>query len=145
MTEDYKKRLTGRKPKLLTRTHCVMVRFDDEEYARFMSRYKESGVYAKAVFCKSMVFGESFRVIQANKEKEDDCRKLYSLHAWFREMATSYNLAVKELHSHFSERKTMALLNRMEGMTKEMSAIVRQVIALVKDISIQWEQAVVSG
>lgn len=60
-------------------------------------------------------------------------------------MATSYNLAVKELHSHFSERKTMALLNRMEGMTKEMSAIVRQVIALVKDISIQWEQAVVSG
>lgn len=145
MTEDYKKRLTGRKPKLLTRTHCVMVRFEDEEYARFMSRYKESGVYAKAVFCKSMVFGESFRVIQANKEKEDDCRKLYSLHAWFREMATSYNLAVKELHSHFSERKTMALLNRMEGMTKEMSAIVRQVIALVKDISIQWEQAVVSG
>lgn len=145
MTEDYKKRLTGRKPKLLTRTHCVMVRFDDEEYARFMSRYKESGVYAKAVFCKSMVFGESFRVIQANKEKEDDCRKLYSLRAWFREMATSYNLAVKELHSHFSERKTMALLNRMEGMTKEMSAIVRQVIALVKDISIQWEQAVVSG
>lgn len=145
MTEDYKKRLTGRKPKLLTRTHCVMVRFDDEEYARFMSRYKESGVYAKAVFCKSMVFGESFRVIQANKEKEDDCRKLYSLHAWFREMATSYNLAVKELHSHFSERKTMALLNRMEGMTKEMIAIVRQVIALVKDISIQWEQAVVSG
>lgn len=145
MTEDYKKRLTGRKPKLLTRTHCVMVRFDDEEYARFMSRYKESGVYAKAVFCKSMVFGESFRVIQANKEKEDDCRKLYSLHARFRELTTCYNLVVKELHSHFSERKTMALLNRMEGMTKEMSAIVRQVIALVKDISIQWEQAVVSG
>ena len=136
MTENYKKRLTGRKPKLLTRTHCVMVRFDDEEYARFMARYKESGVYAKAVFCKSMVFGESFRVIQANKEKEDDCKKLYALHARFREMATCYNLAVKELHSHFSERKTMALLNRMEGMTKEMSAIARKVIALVRDRNI---------
>ena len=133
MTENYKKRLTGRKPKLLTRTHCVMVRFDDEEYARFMLRYKESGVYAKAVFCKSMVFGESFRVIQANKEKEEDCKKLVALHTKFREMATNYNLTVKELHSHFSERKTIALLNRMESITKEMSAIAQKVIALVRD------------
>ena len=139
MTENYKKKLTGRKPKLLTRTHCVMVRFDDEEYARFMARYKESGVYAKAVFCKSMVFGETFRVILADKEKEDAYKKLNALHAKFREMATNYNLAVKELRSHFSERKTIALLNRMEGMTKEMSAIARKVIALVKDVSIQWE------
>lgn len=130
MTENYKKKLTGRKPKLLTRTHCVMVRFDDDEYARFMSRYKESGVYAKAVFCKSMVFGESFRVIQADKEKEEDCKKLNALHARFRELATSYNLAVKELHSHFSERRTMALLNKMEGMTKEMSALAKDVIKL---------------
>lgn len=133
MTENYKKRLTGRKPKLLTRTHCVMVRFDDEEYARFMARYKESGVYAKAVFCKSMVFGETFRVIQANKEKEDDCKKLYALHARFREIATDYNQAVKEMHLHFSERKTIALLHKLEGMTKEMSAIAQKVIALVRD------------
>ena len=139
MTENYKKRLTGRKPKLLTRTHCVMVRFDDEEYARFTARYKESGVYAKAVFCKSMVFGETFRVIQADKEKEDDCKKLYALHARFREMATSYNLAVKELHSHFSEHKTMALLNRMEGITKEMSTIARHVVVLVRDTKKQWK------
>ena len=132
MTENYRKKLTGRKPKLLTRTHCVMVRFDDEEYARFMALYKESGVYAKAVFCKSMVFGETFRVIQADKEKEDDYKKLNALHAKFREMATNYNLAVKELRSHFSERKTIALLNRMEGMTKEMSAIARKVITLCK-------------
>ena len=44
--------------------------------------------------------------------------------------ATSYNLAVKELHSHFSERRTMALLNKMEGMTKEMSALAKDVIKL---------------
>ena len=130
MTENYKKILTGRKPKLLTRTHCVMVRFDDEEYARFMSRYKESGVYAKAVFCKSMVFSESCRVIQTDKEKEETYKKLNALHAKFREMATNYNLAVKELHSHFSERKTIALLNKMEGMTKEMSALAKDVIKL---------------
>lgn len=86
-----------------------------------------------------MVFGESFRVIQANKEKEDDCKKLYALHARFREMATSYNLVVKELHSHFSEHKTMALLNRMEGITKEMSTIARHVVVLVRDTKKQWK------
>lgn len=138
MTENYKKRLTGRKPKLLTRTHCVMVRFDDEEYARFMARYKESGVYAKAVFCKSMVFGESFRVIQADKEKEDACKKLYALHAQFREMATDYNQAVKEMHLHFSERKTMALLYKLEAITKKMSAIAWQVITLTKEKDRNW-------
>ena len=138
MTENYKKKLTGRKPKLQTRTHCVMVRFDDEEYARFMSRYKESGVYAKAVFCKSMVFGESFRVIQANKEKEEDCKKLVALHMKFREMATNYNLAVKELHSHFSERKTMALLNKLEKSTKELTTIARCVFNLGQEAERKW-------
>ena len=86
-----------------------------------------------------MVFGETFRVIQANKEKEVYCKKLYALHARFRELATSYNLAVKELHQHFSERKTMALLNRMESITKEMSAIARQVVELARDAKRQWE------
>ena len=82
MTENYKKRLTGRKPKLNPCTHCVMVRFDDEEYARFMERYRESGVYAKAVFCKAMVFGESFRVLKENEmmrpynEKQGNAREL---------------------------------------------------------------------
>ena len=66
MTESYKKRLTGRKPKLNPCTHCVMVRFDDEEYARFMERYRASGVYAKAVFCKSMAL--MLRLEKATKE-----------------------------------------------------------------------------
>ena len=34
---------TGRTPKLNPKTHCVMVRFDDEEHARFLSMYEKSG------------------------------------------------------------------------------------------------------
>ena len=84
MTESYKKRLTGRKPKLNPCTHCVMVRFDDEEYARFMERYRASGVYAKAVFCKSMVFGESFRFPKENKMMRPYNEKLRDYHTKFR-------------------------------------------------------------
>ena len=54
-----------------------------------------SDEYDKAVFCKSMVFGE-----------------------------------------------TMVLLNRMESLTKEMSATARQVVALARVKSAQWGQLV---
>ena len=132
MTENYKKKLTGRKPKLNPCTHCVMVRFNDEEYARFMARYKESGVYAKAVFCKSMVFGESFRVIKENEKMRPFSEKLNGNHAQFRTLTTVYNQIVKEMHVNFSERRTMALMLRLEKTTKEMTALAKDVISLAR-------------
>ena len=37
----------GRNPKLNPKTHCVMVRFDDMEWNRFLTMYEESQMYAK--------------------------------------------------------------------------------------------------
>ena len=54
MTENYKKRLTGRKPKLLTRTHCVMVRFDDEGYHKRNERNRPTGDCALKSHQKTM-------------------------------------------------------------------------------------------
>ena len=48
-----KKSKYGRNPKLNPKTHCVMVRFDDVEWNRFLTMYEESNVYAKAVFLKA--------------------------------------------------------------------------------------------
>lgn len=134
MTENYKKRLTGRKPKLNPCTHCVMVRFDDEEYARFMERYRESGVYAKAVFCKAMVFGESFRVLKENEMMRPYNEKLRDYHAQFRTLSTTYNLIVKEMHVNFSERRTMTLMQRLENATKKMTALAKDVIGIARTI-----------
>lgn len=134
MTENYKKRLTGRKPKLNPCTHCVMVRFDDEEYARFMERYRESGVYAKAVFCKAMVFGESFRVLKENEMMRPYNEKLRDYHAQFRTLSTTYNLIVKEMHVNFSERRTMTLMQRLENASKEMTALAKDVIGVARTI-----------
>ena len=52
-----KKSKYGRNPKLNPKTHCVMVRFDDVEWNRFLTMYEESNVYAKAVFLKAHFFG----------------------------------------------------------------------------------------
>ena len=74
--EENKKRKTGRYPKNNKRTHCVMVRFDDMEWARFLTLYEQSGVYAKAVFVKSRVFGETFKVVKVDKTMVDFYDKL---------------------------------------------------------------------
>lgn len=133
MTENYKKRLTGRPPKLNPCTHCVMVRFNDDEYEKFMARYRESGVYAKAVFCKAMVFGESFRVIREDEEMRPFSEKLNDYHTLFRTLAMTYNQVVKEMHVNFSERRTIALLNKLEKATTGLTAIAEKVIRLAHE------------
>ncbi len=42
----------GKHSKETRKTHCVMVRFDDEEWLKFLSMYDQSGVYARSVFIK---------------------------------------------------------------------------------------------
>ena len=69
-----KKSKYGRNPKLNPKTHCVMVRFDDVEWNRFLTMYEESNVYAKAVFLKAHFFGQKFKVLKVG---QDDAGLLY--------------------------------------------------------------------
>ena len=92
-----KKSKYGRNPKLNPKTHCVMVRFDDVEWNRFLTMYKESQVYAKAVFLKAHFFGQKFRVIKVDKTMVDYCTKLSDFHAQFRAIGTKYKKVLKEL------------------------------------------------
>ena len=138
--EENKKRKTGRYPKNNKRTHCVMVRFDDVEWVRFLTLYEQSGVYAKAVFVKSCVFGETFKVVKVDKTMVDFYEKLSSFHAQFRGVAVNYNQVVKELRSHFSEKKAMALLYRLESMTRQMMEQGQQIVALAREARERWLQ-----
>lgn len=100
-----KKSKYGRNPKLNPKTHCVMVRFDDEEWNRFLTMYEESEVYAKAVFLKAHFFGQKFKVLKVDKTMVDYTTKLSDFHAQFRAIGTNYNQVVKELRCHFSEKR----------------------------------------
>ena len=79
-----KKSKYGRNPKLNPKTHCVMVRFDDVEWNRFLTMYEESNVYAKAVFLKAHFFGQKFKVLKVDKTMLDYYTKLSDFHAQFR-------------------------------------------------------------
>ena len=133
-----KEKRTGRTPKLNPKTHCVMVRFDDEEHARFLTMYEQSGEYAKAVFIKARVFGAEFKVIKIDNSTPEYYAKLSDLHAQYRRIGVNYNQVVKELKSHFSEKKALALLYKLEEITRELVAVSREVVALTQKFEQQW-------
>ena len=77
-----KKSKYGRNPKLNPKTHCVMVRFDDEEWNKFLTMYEESEVYAKAVFLKAHFFGQKFKVLKVDTCSVCVCVYLLISHQW---------------------------------------------------------------
>ncbi len=130
----------GRNPKLNSKTHCVMVRFDDEEWNKFLTMYEESQVYAKAVFLKAHFFGQKFKVLKVDKAMLEYCTKLSDFHAQFRAIGTNYNQVVKELRSHFSEKKAMALLYRLEKCTIDLVKLSREIVELSREMEAKWQQ-----
>lgn len=91
----------GRHPKESRKSHCVMVRFDNEEWLKFLSMHEKSGVYARAVFLKAHFFRQPFRVLVTDRTLLDYCTKLSAFHAQYRMVGNNYNQVVRELRCHF--------------------------------------------
>lgn len=64
--------------------------------------------------------------------------KLTQFHAQFRAVGVNYNQVVKELHTHFSEKKALTLLYKLEKITAELAAIGQQIIALSEQFRQRW-------
>lgn len=135
----------GRNPKLNPKTHCVMVRFDDEEWNKFLTMYEESQVYAKAVFLKAHFFGQKFKVFKVDKAMLEYHTKLSDFHAQFRSIGTNYNQVVKELRCHFSEKKAMTLLYRLEKCTIDLVKLSREIVELSREMRTEWEKTLVAA
>ena len=145
MNENKKKNGTdspkwGRHPRESRKSHCVMVRFDDGEWLRFLAMHGKSGVEARAVFLKAHFFGQPFKVLKVDKTLVDYYTKLSDFHAQFRAVGTNYNQVVKELRLHFSEKKAMALLYKLEQRTVELVKLSRQIVELSREMEAKWSQ-----
>lgn len=117
-----------------------MVRFDDVEWNKFLTMYEESQLYAKAVFLKAHFFGQKFKVLKVDKTLVDYYTKLSDFHAQFRAIGTNYNQVVKELRIHFSEKKAMALLYKLEKHTIDLVKLSREIVELSREMYAKWEQ-----
>lgn len=100
--------------------------------------YEQSGLLSKAAFIKARVFGDVFRVIKTDRGTMEYVAKLTQFHAQFRAVGTNYNQIVKLLHTHFSERKALAMLYKLENETRELAAVGQRIIALCEEFRKRW-------
>ena len=135
-----KKSKAGRNPKIDPAVFRYTVRFNEEEHNRFLSMFEKSGVYAKSVFIKAHFFGQPFKVMKVDKTLVDYYTKLSDFHAQFRAVGTNYNQVVKELRCHFSEKKAMALLYKLEKCTIDLVKLSREIVELSREMQAKWEQ-----
>lgn len=130
----------GRHTSLNPCTHCVMVRFDDLEWDKFIGMMEKADERVKATFIKQLIFGKPFKVLVTDKSLAVYCAKLSEFFAQFRTVGVNYNLIVKELRSEFSEKKAMQYLYKLEKATVEMAKILAEVKALTVKFDEAWSQ-----
>ena len=84
----------------------------------------------KSAFIKARIFGEPFHVVTFDKSLHEYYTKLNDFHAQFRMVGNNYNQILKELKSHFSERRAMALVCKLEKYMMQFVQIMHEVVEL---------------
>ena len=130
----------GRTPKNDLANYRYSVNFTAVEHARFLTMFEQSGLQSKARFIAARVFGDEFRVVKIDRSTMEYVTKLTSFFAQFRSVGVNYNQVVKELHSHFSEKKTLALLYKLEKATIELVEIGKKILELSEEFKTEWLQ-----
>ena len=130
----------GRPAKNDPAVYRFSVNFSAVEHARFLDLYEQSGLLSKAAFIKARVFNEAFRVVKTDRGTLEYVAKLTAFHAQFRAIGTNYNQVVKELRIHFSEKKAMALLYKLEQHTVELVKLSRRIVELSREMEAKWSQ-----
>ena len=123
----------GRNPKLDPATNRITVNFTSKEYYEFLTKFERSGMSNKATFLKAQFFGQTFHVATFDKSQHEYYTKLSEFHSQFRMVGNNYNQTLKELKSHFSERRTMALVCRLEKFMMQLVQIMSKVTELTDD------------
>ena len=123
----------GRNPKLDPATNRITVNFTSKEYYEFLTKFERSGMSNKATFLKAQFFGQTFHVATFDKSQHEYYAKLSEFHSQFRMVGNNYNQTLKELKSHFSERRTMALVCKLEKSMMQLVQIMTKVTELTNE------------
>ena len=143
MEENSKRRTrrsTGRKPKTDPAVFRYGIKLTSEENGNFELLFEKSGMKQRARFIKAMIFGREMKVVRIDKAAMDYYIRLTNFYHQFQAIGNNYNQTVRELRCHFSEKKAMALLYRLEKCTEELVALTRQVVELSREFEERWSR-----
>jgi len=97
---------------------------------RFLKMFERSGMTSKSAFIKARIFGEPFHVVTFDKSQHEYYTKLSDFHTQFRIVGNNYNQTIKELKCHFSERRAMALVCKLEKYMMQLVQIMQKVVEI---------------
>lgn len=123
----------GRTPKSDPSIHRHVFRLTDEENAKLLALFDESGMPNKARFIISVLFGREIKMVRIDKATLDFYMRLTSFHSQFRSVGVNYNQIVKLLYKNFTEKKAAAYLYKLEKQTAEMAALCQKIVQLTAE------------
>ena len=72
-------------------------------------------------------------MVTYDKSQHEYYTKLSEFHSQFRMIGNNYNQTLKELKSHFSERRTAALVHKLEKCMIELVQIMQKVTEMTTE------------
>ena len=132
------KKQGGRPPKTDPAKIRYSISFTEEEHARFLTLFEQSGMLVKAHFITSQVFGKKMKSVKIDKGTVDFYMRLTSFHSQFRAIGVNYNQIVKLLYRHFSEKKAAAFLYKLEKQTAEMAILCQKIIQITEEFEAKY-------
>lgn len=132
------KKQGGRPPKTDPAKIRYSISFTEEEHAKFLTLFEQSGMLVKAHFITSQVFGKEMKSVKIDKGTVDFYMRLTSFHSQFRTIGVNYNQIVKLLYRHFSEKKAAAFLYKLEKQTAEMAMLCQKIIQLTEEFETEY-------
>jgi hypothetical protein len=135
MKTEQKNRLkqVGRKPKADPCSHHYSFKMNDEENARFLALFDESGLKNRSQFITSCIFNRQLKVVKIDKAAMDYYMRLTTFHSQYRAIGVNYNQTVKAIKSTFTEKKALAFLYKLEQATKELVKLQQRIIDLTAE------------
>ena len=132
------KKQGGRPPKADPAKIRYSISFTEEEHARFLTLFEQSGMLVKAHFITSQVFGKEMKSVKIDKGRVDYYIRFTSFYSQFRAIGVNYNQIVKLLYSHFSEKKAAAFLYKLEKQPAEMAMLCQKVVQLTEEFEAKY-------
>lgn len=136
---------TGRPPKNDPAKIRYSISFNEEEHARFLALFDQSGMSVKAHFITSCIFEKTIKTIKIDKGTVDFYMRLTSFHSQFRSVGVNYNQIVKLLYKNFSEKKAAAYLYKLEKQTAEMAELFKKVVKITEEFDTKYLKNKVSN
>ena len=138
MKQEIKK--SGRPPKTDANTFRCSVNFNATEEAALMAMHEQSGVASLSSFIKMQLFGKTFKIHHIDDNARIFIDKLSSLNAHYRTIGVEYNFVVKQLRQHFTEKKAMQALYKLEQAIISLVKVNRQIVSLANDFDAYWRE-----